>query len=126
MAIYNWPAWWTACAADWPAGGEIDIAEGLSGTLTCNYHSAAGDFNGPEPGPAGAWSNSWHTYGMLRGPNSIVFYYDGKAVHTQVSSDNGNGQNLLLDITTGSFGGPVSIYGPASDMKVAYVRAWTP
>jgi beta-glucanase (GH16 family) len=63
---------------------------------------------------------------MLRGKNSVVWYYDGKAVHTQATDDTGEGHNLLLDITTGSFGGPVSVYGPASDMKVAYVRAWTP
>jgi beta-glucanase (GH16 family) len=127
MAIYNWPAWWTSCNADWPAGGEIDIAEGLSGTLTCNYHSTASpNDNGPEPGPSGAWSNSWHTYGMLRTASLISWYFDGKVVRTVTPNDNGKGQNLLLDITTGSFGGPVSVFGAASDMKVAYVRAWTP
>jgi hypothetical protein len=127
MSIYNWPAWWAACSADWPAGGEIDIAEGLSGTLTNNYHSTTSpNDNGPEPGPSGLWSNSWHTYGMQRAAKLVSWYFDGKVVRTVVPNDNGNGQNLILDITTGSYGGPISTYGSASDMKVAYVRAWTP
>ena len=34
--IANWPAFWTS-GANWPANGEIDIAEGLA-KLTSTYH----------------------------------------------------------------------------------------
>jgi len=118
-SVYNWPAWWTA-GPNWPADGEIDIAECLSGTLTNNYHSPSGAHNGPEPGPAGNWSNSWHTYGALRTATQAQYYFDGVLVHTQATDDSGNGQSLFLDVGAGS----VNAYGAASLVKVSYVRAW--
>ncbi|KAG6856561.1 hypothetical protein H0H87_003243 [Tephrocybe sp. NHM501043] len=39
-----WPAWWSV-GPDWPAGGEIDILEGVHGTSTTNQytlHTGAG------------------------------------------------------------------------------------
>jgi beta-glucanase (GH16 family) len=119
-SIYNWPAWWTATPNDWPAAGEIDIAEGL-GTLTCNYHSPSGSHNGPQPGPVGNWSNSWNTYGALRSKTSISWFFNGTQVHSQVTDDSGAGQSLIL--TAGSGQGQAA-YGAASLVKVAYVRAW--
>jgi beta-glucanase (GH16 family) len=118
-SIYNWPAWWTS-GSNWPAGGEIDIAEG-GGSLTCNYHSSSGANNGPDPGPSGNWSNSWHTYGMLRTSSLVSWYYDGTVVRTLRPNDNGAGHNLFLDVGAGN----QSAYGSASLVKVAYVRAWT-
>jgi hypothetical protein len=120
--IYNWPAWWTGDLSTWPAEGEIDIAESYNGTLTNNYHSPSGSHNGPSPGPAGNWSNSWHTYGMYRGPDHADYYFDGVLVHTQATDDGGGGQGLLL--TAGS--GNTAAYGAASEVLVGYVRTWLP
>jgi hypothetical protein len=125
--IYNWPAWWMA-GEDWPANGEIDIAEGLgdgsSGTLTINYHDSSGNYNGPNPGPSGNWSNSWHTYGVIRNSTSFTAYYDGVAVYTHATGDEGGDMALLLDISSGEYGGE-PLYGTSSQMQVEYVRAWT-
>jgi hypothetical protein len=121
--IYNWPAWWTSDLNTWPAAGEIDIAESYGGTLTNNYHSPSGSHNGPSPGPAGNWSNSWHTYGMYRASDHFDIYFDGVRVYTFTpTDDNGISQNLLL--TAGS--GNTAAYGTASQVKVSYVRAWVP
>jgi hypothetical protein len=112
--IYNWPAWWTG-GANWPAGGEADIAEGL-GTLTTNYHSPSGAHNfGTIPG---TWSNAFHTYGLYRGAGYNEIFYDGKLVKRYTTDDNGQPQALIL--TNGP--GNITMYG--SPVKVDYVRAW--
>jgi hypothetical protein len=36
--IDNWPAYWMVTTGTWPAGGEIDVFEGLHGNATWNYH----------------------------------------------------------------------------------------
>ena len=116
--IYNWPAWWTS-GPDWPAAGENDIAEGL-GTLTTNYHSPGGAYNqGTIPG---TWSNGFHTYGLYRGAGFCNVYYDGVLVKTYTTNDNGNPQALLINV--GQAGNAVT--GTASQVKVDYVRAWSP
>jgi Glycosyl hydrolase family 12 len=121
-AIYNWPAWWVS-GPNWPSAGEIDIAEGYNGTLTNNYHSPSGAHNGPSPGPAGNWSNSWHTYGMIRNPTSFDIYFDGALVYTySPTDDDGAPQNVLLTMGAGN----TAAYGTASYMMVSYVRAWAP
>jgi hypothetical protein len=42
--IDNWPAYWLVTTGAWPAGGEIDIMEGLHGLPAWHYHylNAAG------------------------------------------------------------------------------------
>ena len=115
--IYNWPAWW-ASGADWPAAGEVDIAEGL-GDLTVNYHSPSGSHNqGAVPG---TWSAGWHIYGVLRNATSDDVYWDGKLVKSFPTDDNGQPEALILDV--GNSGG--GVYGAASVVKVDYVRVWT-
>ena len=115
--IYNWPAWW-ASGADWPAAGEVDIAEGL-GDLTVNYHSPSGAHNqGAIPG---TWSAGWHIYGVLRNASSDDVYWDGKLVKSFPTDDNGQPEALILDV--GNSGG--GVYGAASVVKVDYVRVWT-
>ena len=36
--IDNWPAFWLVTTGSWPAGGEIDVMEGLHGTPQWHYH----------------------------------------------------------------------------------------
>jgi hypothetical protein len=115
--IYNWPAWW-ASGPDWPAAGEVDIAEGL-GTLTVNYHSPSGAHNqGTVPG---TWSNGWHVYGVYRHATSDDVYWDGTLVKSFPTDDNGQPEALILNVGSGN----KAAYGTASQVKVDYVRVWT-
>jgi hypothetical protein len=119
--IYNWPAWWIS-GDDWPAAGEHDIAEGLGGDLTVNYHSPTGAHNqGAVPG---TWGNAFHVYGVHRKATSADVYWDGVKVKTYSTDDNGGGQALILSV--GAPGSRTPVTGTASQVKVDYVRAWEP
>ena len=117
--LYNWPAWWVS-GPNWPAAGEHDIAEVLSGEMTVNYHSAgpASRNHGVVPG---VWQNAYHVYGVHRKASSADVYYDGKLVKSYPTDDNGAGQHLIVNVGRG--GGP-TVYGSASQIKVDYVRTW--
>lgn len=117
-SIDNWPAWWVS-GANWPAAGEADIAEGL-GDLTVNYHSPSGAHNhGSVPG---TWSSGWHVYGIWRHATSDDVYWDGRLVKSFPTDDNGQPEALILNVGSGN----TAVYGAASDVKVDYVRVWTP
>jgi hypothetical protein len=117
-SIDNWPAWWVS-GANWPAAGEADIAEGL-GDLTVNYHSPSGAHNhGAVPG---TWSSGWHVYGIWRHATSDDVYWDGTLVKSFPTDDNGQPEALILNVGSGN----TAVYGAASDVKVDYVRVWTP
>ena len=110
--VIGWPAFWTS-SQDWPVDGEIDIAEGYSSTLTINYHSRSGAHNGPNPGPAGNWSNSFHVYSVVRHPGSLAFYRDGWWVYEFApTSDSGKSQQVILS-TSGE-----------GTVVADYVRVW--
>ena len=116
--IYNWPAWWIS-GPNWPAAGENDIAEGL-GTLTVNYHSPSGAHNqGTIPG---TWSNAFHVYGALRKASSTDVYWDGVLVKSYPTDDNGQGEQLLVNVGDGN----THVYGTGSRVLVDYVRAFVP
>lgn len=116
--IYNWPAWWTT-GQNWPAAGEIDIAEGL-GTMTTNYHSPSGAHN--QGTVSGTWSNGFHTYGVYRKASSCDVYFDGVKVASYATDDNGGGQQLVLNVGSGSN----AVYGAGSNILVDWVRTWEP
>lgn len=115
--IPNWPAWWTV-GQKFPHTGEIDIAEGLAGEVWSVYHSAA-------------WSKSqklsacragtYHTYGVHRKDGANDVYYDGRLVHSYVTSDGNSPHYLLLNV--GAAAG-LQAFGEASSVKVDYVRVW--
>ena len=116
--IYNWPAWW-ASGPNWPSAGENDIAEGL-GTLTVNYHSPSGSHNqGTIPGN---WAGAFHTYGIYRGSNYCNVYWDGQLVKHYSTDDNGQAQELLFTMGQAN----TLQFGAAGQMKVDYVRVWSP
>lgn len=120
--IYNWPAWWTS-GPDWPNAGEHDIAEGLGGVLTVNYHSASGAHNqGAVPG---LWGSAYHTYGLRRNATSANVYYDGALVKTYSTDDNGLPHVLIVNVGIGEGAGGMVI-GSAGSVRVDYVRAWSP
>lgn len=116
--VNNWPAWWTT-GQKWPTTGENDIAEGLSGKMTTNYHSDAGASNSGTI--AGSWGGTWHTYGLNRQPGKNDVYFDGKLVRSYPTIDNGAPHYFVLNVGASS---ATQAYGEASKMRVDYVRFW--
>lgn len=116
--IANWPAFWTD-GQNWPADGEMDIMEGLSGGTAC-YH-----FHSPSGGPGGCAPGNftgWHTYGAEWKPGSVTYYYDGKQVGQITSGITSSPMYLILNNAISSqHGGPTVT--PA-DMMTDYVRVW--
>jgi hypothetical protein len=118
--IYNWPAVWTS-GPDWPNAGEHDVAEGL-GTLTVNYHGATNSANyGTIPGD---WNNAFHTYGVHRKATSADVYWDGVKVKSYPTGDNGLPHSVI--VLLGKSGSRTPVTGVAGEVKVDYIRAWTP
>jgi hypothetical protein len=112
----DWPAFWTV-GQNWPADGEIDIAEGL-GTLTSNYHSNA-PTNNSNTIP-GSWCGTWHTYGVDREPDTNTIYWDGQVIRSYATDDGGSPHFLIFNIGSGE--GP---YVAGDTLQVDYVRVWT-
>ena len=115
----NWPAWW-ASGSNWPSAGEHDIAEGLGGTPTVNYHSPSGPHNFGTI--AGVWGDTFHTYGVYRKAASADVYWDGQLVKSYPTDDNGIGEELIINL--GVTTGKTPQIGTAGQVKVDYVRAW--
>ena len=120
--IDNWPAWWTS-GPNWPADGENDIAEGVGGSLTINYHSPAGALNTGTV--RGAWANRFHTYGIYRGAFYSRVFWDGRLVRTYRTDDDGAPEMLLFTMGYGG-NGSTAYTGASGEMVVDYVRAWAP
>jgi hypothetical protein len=115
--IDNWPAFWTS-SYNWPSTGEADIAEGL-GTLTSNYHDAAGANNSGTV--SGTWAGGWHTYTLVREPGESTVYWDGQLIRSYPTADGCAPQYIIFNVGVGW--GP-TVTGAAGAMKVAYVEAW--
>ncbi len=116
-SITDWPSVWTD-GRSWPADGESDIVEGLSGHACYHYHSPAG---GPGGCAAGV-GPGWHTFKEVVVPGTTTYYYDGVRVGS--ISDPTIGMHphyIILLLEMGKWGGAVQ--APAS-MMVDYVRVW--
>lgn len=121
--IYNFPAWWINGPDDGYEDGEIDVAEGL-GTMTTNYHYDRGSghiANNSNTVP-GAWSNSWHTYGVHRKATENIVYFDGVEIRRYPTYDSLAPQSLIFNVGTKE--SRTMVYGAASQVKIDYVRVW--
>ncbi|MDE3130051.1 MAG: glycoside hydrolase family 16 protein [Acidobacteriota bacterium] len=114
--IANWPGFW-GNGQSWPADGENDVMEGLSGVICWSFHNPAGMTHGCDrnitPG--------WHTFASDWRPGSITYYYDGIDVGVVTAGVTSAPMYLILDNTVHNNQQAVTI--PAS-MQVQYVRVW--
>lgn len=116
--IYNWPAWWVS-GPSWPAAGEHDIAEGLGGDLTINYHSPTINSGYPVT-PSEGWGNNFHIFGVYRGTNYADVYWDGVRQAHYTTADNGIGEDIIFNI--GKSNSRTPVVGAAGEVKVDWVR----
>ncbi len=83
-----WPAFWmlgnNIATVNWPACGEMDIAERVDAATTPDYNKGSvhgTGFTGTNLGlnynfPSGQTAAGWHTYGMIWKPGSVAYYID--------------------------------------------------
>lgn len=126
--VYNWGCWWTA--GQWVSGsgwknGEHDIVEVLGGWPGINYHALNFHREVAYPGYVDDnnytyWGDAWHTYSVHRQRNKADYYWDGKLVASQATSDTGKPHSLILTNGAGSF---VKV---GESIRVDYVRVWEP
>jgi beta-glucanase (GH16 family) len=148
-----WPAFWllgnNVDTVAWPGCGEMDVMERINaaGSPDWNQGSIHGTgFTGSNLGtdyyfPSGQTAAGWHTYGMIKSPNSISYYVDDPTkpyvTYTPASItpfpgavwpfDNGQANYIILNIAIGgSWPGPPNASTPLpSTMLVDYVRVYT-
>jgi hypothetical protein len=89
--IDNWPAFWLDTTGTWPAGGEIDVVEGLHGKAAWHYHylSAAGVSSQVGGAVSGFSGCGTHTYEAIWTSAAITFIYDGAQVGQVTSAEIG-------------------------------------
>lgn len=113
--LANWPSFW-AVGDNWPAGGEIDVLEGLGGQACWHFHGPSG---GPGGCASGSYTGGWHVFGADWEPGSVTYYYDGIKVGTITSGITSSPMCLILALATPS--GPLQVPGSEA---VDYVRVW--
>jgi beta-glucanase (GH16 family) len=115
--IANWPAVW-ATGQHWPADGEDDIMEGLSGRAC--FHFRTSDRGPPTCIPG--QRTGWHTFASDWEPGSVTYYFDGIRVGGVTINVTAAPMYLVLAYTVSrSIGGPVVV---PSTMGVDYIRVW--
>ncbi len=120
--IADWPAFWLS-AVNWPDGGEMDLAEGLSGTLSATYHygvNGTAESSGSFPVTS---TPGWHVVTGVWTTGRWDVYYDGKLVKTFSESYVKNDpMNVIFDAYTGEYG---HLPGQPSTVEVSYFRVWS-
>lgn len=104
-----WGAYWMS-GANWPANGEIDAMEILSGSASITYHGPDGASSTEFPS---AVVPGWHTVDIVRQSGSVSVYWDGTKERTLSEATATNPENILFDVTD----------GPGT-FKVAYAASW--
>ena len=114
--IENWPAFWLVTTGKWPAGGEIDVMEGLHGKAAWHYHylNAAGVNSQVGAYPAGFSGCGTHTYQVIWNTWALTFIWDGIQVGQVTSAQIGvpiaTGPMYLINDYAASptYGGPTT------------------
>jgi Glycosyl hydrolases family 16 len=124
--IADWPAFWLSSAwsgaVSWPAGGEMDLAEGLGGDLCVTYHY------GPNGTPESTMPFSvtsapgWHVVTGVWSTGKWDIYYDGKLVKTISGVVVNDPMNIIFTAYQGNDGNQP---GSPSTLKVSYLRIWS-
>lgn len=122
--IVNWPAWWLNGYGPWPATGEFDVMEGLSGSASATWHGPEGQSNFGRFGSA----CGWHIFGALWEPTRVTSYYDGVWAGTYYSTTNITQSPQYLNFGNqispeNRYGGPVKV---PNHVRVDWVRVWKP
>jgi hypothetical protein len=125
--IADWPALWLSSAwsgaVTWPDGGEMDLAEGISGDLSVTYHYAVdGTMEATLRVPVTS-APGWHVVTGVWSTGQWDVYYDGNLVQTisgkYVVSDP---MNIIVSAYAGRYG---NLPGQPSTVRVSYVRIWS-
>jgi hypothetical protein len=126
--IAGWPAFWTDGSASGSnfAPGEIDIAEGLNGSVHYGIHyqnagGTEGSLGGTYPGNPLC---GVHTYGVIWNSNSgghVAFYLDGTWIASITSAEMGvamftDSQQIINDYGSGPEGGP-DVFGSIDQVQ---------
>jgi beta-glucanase (GH16 family) len=125
--IADWPAFWLSSAwsgaVSWPDGGEMDLAEGLNGTLCVTYHYGVNGTPASTTSLGVTATPGWHVVTGVWSAGRWDIYYDGKLADTisgsYVVSDP---MNIILSAYQGRLGNQPSV---ASTVKVSYLRVWS-
>lgn len=146
-----WPAFWMLGANEpkgWPYCGEIDILESWNTTdfaQNCfhyadangndNYNNYSSTISYLRIWGLSAWNKTeWHTYGVYKTKEKLVFYYDGKVASRVIDITNDemteahNDYYILLNVACGgSLTGNInpSASSLPATMEVDYVRYYT-
>ena len=117
-SITDWPAVW-AVGTNWPADGELDVVEGLSGGACWHFHSlqtAAGGCS------KARMTGGWHTFGADWGPGRVTYYYDGVPMATNTVGITASPMYLIVNLAVDRrWGG--QIVAPA-ELRLQYVKVW--
>ena len=139
-----WPAFWSLGAdiatAPWPASGEIDFMEFIGKTPNATYGTLHG------PGYSGAQgigksldfgkpvADDFHTYTVVKRPNEIIWYVDGKEYHRLTPASLPAGGTwvfekpffVILNLAVGGDwpGAPDATTPLPAQMKVDWVRIY--
>ncbi|MFQ9515710.1 MAG: family 16 glycosylhydrolase [Eubacterium sp.] len=134
-----WPAFWMLGAGEpkgWPYCGEIDIMEAWNTSDFAQNCFHYADANGKDNYSnsyrvTGLGKTNWHTYGVYKTKEKLVFYYDGKIASRVIDITNPemteahNNYYILLNVACGgnlaNNIAPSAASLPAS-MEVDYVR----
>jgi beta-glucanase (GH16 family) len=132
--VADWPDLWTD-GQNWPTDGEIDVAEGLYGSVCAHYHGPTDNGQGIGAGgitgcPSGNFTGGWHTFAADWEPGIVTWYYDGQDIGclettgTACGATNSTiaGAPMYVILSLGSTNA-YTITAPTS-LRVAYVRVW--
>jgi beta-glucanase (GH16 family) len=134
LAPGSWQTFWLTGASgkDFPANGEVDIAE-VIGRTPANTHVAlhsAFQTGGPKRcdvggGPPATLDRVWHVYGVTTSASRVTFTIDGKTIASFTPGGTctwpfGDPMRMLFSARAGQYGGDVV----PSAYPVTYVVDW--